>query len=171
MSEPVPLTMSSEIARTGAAHDASFAQATSGQLLRRGAIALAVALYLGAILIGPLAALVVELGRVGIGAALRSLTAPDAVFALRTTLVLTTIAVIVNAVVGTLGAIAVVRHSFRGRALVNALADLPLAVSPVMIGLAFILLFGREGWFAALIHAAGIEVVFAWTGLLIATLF
>ncbi len=154
-----------------ASRDHAAAGLLDGQILRRGAISSVVFIYLGAILLGPLAAMGVELAHVGVLDALRSLLAPDALFALRTSLVLTTIAVVVNAVVGTLGAIAVVRQRFLGRALVNALADLPLAISPVMIGLAFILLFGREGWLSALVTATGIKVVFAWTGLLIATLF
>jgi sulfate transport system permease protein len=96
---------------------------------------------------------------------------PAALAALRMSLWLTAIATLVNAVIGTLGAIAITRQRFFGRALLNALADLPLAVSPVMIGLAFVLLVGRGGWFAPLFDALGIKVLFAFPGLLIATLF
>lgn len=137
----------------------------------RSALAVLVALYLSAVLLGPLAAMGVEIAQIGVLAALRSLTAPNALAALRMSAVLAVLAVSINAVVGTLGAIAIVRHRFAGRALMNALADLPLAVSPVMIGLAFILLFGREGWFAGLVEHTGIKVLFAFPGLLIATLF
>jgi sulfate transport system permease protein len=63
-----------------------------------------------------------------------------------------------------------VRYRFPGRALLSALADLPLAISPVMIGLAFVLLVGRDGLLAAPLAAAGIKVLFAYPGLLIGTL-
>ena len=108
---------------------------------------------------------------VGIGAALRALGTPDALAALRMSLVLTLISAVVNAVVGTLGAIALVRQRFFGRSVVNALADLPLAISPVMIGLAFLLLVGRGGWLAAPLEALGIKVLFAFPGLVLGTLF
>src|SRR6185436_4840080 len=98
----------------------------------------------------------------------RALLAPEALSALRMTLVLTMISVAVNAVVGTLGGIALVRHRFVGRGVINALADLPLAISPVMIGLSFVLLVGRGGWLAAPLEALGIKVLFAFPGLVIA---
>jgi sulfate transport system permease protein len=104
-------------------------------------------------------------------AALKSLLDPNALLALRMTAILTVLSVVINSVVGTLGAVAIVRHRFPLRPLINALSDLPLAVSPVMVGLAFILLFGREGFLAPLTAAVGIKVVFAFTGLLLGTLF
>jgi sulfate/thiosulfate transport system permease protein len=128
-------------------------------------------LYLGAILLGPLAALAVELAQVGLTAAWQALRQPDAVAALEMSLLLTLISVVVNSVVGTLGALAIVRQRFVGRSLVNALADLPLAISPVMIGLAFVLLVGRDGWLSPLLDGWHIKMVFAFPGLVIATLF
>lgn len=139
--------------------------------LGRIALLLIVLAYLGVVLIAPLGALLAQIGKLGLGNMLRSLVQPPALAALRMSLLLTVIATTVNVVVGTLGAIAVTRHRFWGRQLINALADLPLAVSPVMIGLAFMLLVGRGGWFAPLLDAAGIKVLFAFPGLLIATLF
>jgi sulfate transport system permease protein len=108
---------------------------------------------------------------VGLGATLQALAKPNAVAALKMTLLLTAISVVVNTVVGTLGALAIVRQRFVGRALVNALADLPLAISPVMIGLAFMLLVGRDGWLAPALDRIGLKVMFSFTGLVIATLF
>jgi len=102
---------------------------------------------------------------------LASLARPEALEALQMSGVLLVVSLGANAVVGTVGAIAVVRHRFPGRAVVDALADLPLAVSPVMIGLAFVLLVGREGALAPLLDALGAKVVFAFPGLLVATLF
>jgi sulfate transport system permease protein len=139
--------------------------------LGRFALLALVLLYLGAVLLGPLVAIGLEVLDVGLGNALRALTTPDALAALRMTLVLTAIAAAVNTVVGTLGAIALVRQRFPGRAAVNALADLPLAISPVMIGLAFVLLVGRGGWLAAPFEALGIKVLFSFPGLVLGTLF
>jgi sulfate transport system permease protein len=74
-------------------------------------------------------------------------------------------------VFGTLGAIVLVRQHFLLRPLVQALADLPLAVSPVMVGLAFILMFGRSGWLEPLARALHLQMVFSFSGLLLGTLF
>jgi len=137
----------------------------------RAALMIAVLLYLGAALIGPLLALGAELVALGLPTVVRALSRPEALAALRMTLVLTVIAVAVNAVVGTLGAIALTRHRFLGRSVLNALADLPLAISPVMIGLAFVLLLGRGGWLAPLLESLNVKTLFAFPGLVIATLF
>jgi sulfate transport system permease protein len=149
---------------------AASAEAT-GRRLGQLALGCVVLVYLGCVLIAPLGAMAVELTKLGPWTALQSLLEPNALRALRMTLVLTALSVAINAVVGTLGAVAIVRQRFALRAVINALSDLPLAVSPVMVGLAFILLFGREGLLAPLSDAVGIKVVFAFTGLLLGTLF
>lgn len=127
--------------------------------------------YLAVVLVGPMIALVFETGEVGFGEALAAATSPAALDALRMSLLLVAIALVVNSVIGTLGAIALVRHRFIGRGLVSALCDLPLAVSPVMIGLAFLLLVGRDGALSPILDALGLKVVFSFPGLVIATLF
>jgi sulfate transport system permease protein len=139
--------------------------------LGRAALVSGVLLYLGAVLVLPVLALGAQLAKLGFGSVVESLTRPAALSALRMTLVLTALATVINAVVGVMGAIAITRHRFLGRSLINALADLPLAISPVMIGLGFILLFGRNGWLAAPLDALGIKMLFAFPGLLVATLF
>lgn len=130
-----------------------------------------VLVYLGTVLVGPLCALGYELITLGVPAIVESLTQPAALFALRMTLVLTVIAAVVNAIVGTAGALVLTRHRFPGRAIINALADLPLAISPVMIGLAFVLLLGRGGWLAPALDALHIKALFAFPGMVIANLF
>lgn len=142
------------------------AQRATRQLLIGGA-----AFYLLVVLVAPLAGLGVELFRMGVAEPLRSLTEPDALLALRMSLLLTALSVVINAVIGTILAIAIVRHRFPLRGLVNALADLPLAVSPVMVGLSFLLLFGRDGWFIDALDHFDIKVVFAFGGLVLGTLF
>lgn len=130
-----------------------------------------VLLYLLLVLVGPMVALLFETNEVGFGAALAAATSPTALDALGMSLVLVAIALIVNAVMGTLGAIALVRHRFFGREFVSALCDLPLAVSPVMIGLAFLLLVGRDGALSPVLQALELKVVFSFPGLVVATLF
>lgn len=154
------------------------ANARTGQQLARilerygrPALTALVLTYLGVVLLAPLGALLARLLSVGAGPIAAALLQPDALYALGMTLLLTAIAVAVNAVVGTLAAIALVRHRFVGRGLLNALADLPLAISPVMIGLAFVLLVGRGGWLAGPLEALGVRVLFAFPGLVIANLF
>ena len=147
------------------------AASSPGVRAGRAALVALVLLYLGVVLIGPLAALAAEPAELGVLASLRAIVTPDAAAALRMTLVLTLIAVIVNAGVGTAGAIAIVRHRFIGRSLVSALADLPLAVSPVVIGLAFLVLVGRDGLLAPVLDALGVRIVFAFPGLVVAVLF
>lgn len=126
-----------------------------------------VVLYLGLALLVPLAAMAWKAAEAGVGTVAGALVSPDALDALGRSAVLTVIAVTLNLAFGIAGAIVLVRHRFRGRVLVDALVDLPLAVSPVMVGLAFILLWGRGGWFEPL----GVKVAFAFPGLLLATVF
>ena len=137
----------------------------------RGALVFGVLLYLAVVLVGPMVALVMETSEVGFGAALAAVTSTAALGALQMSLILVALALVVNAVVGTVGAIALVRHRFIGRGLVSALCDLPLAVSPVMIGLAFLLLLGRDGTLSPVLETLGLKVVFSFPGLVLATLF
>ena len=134
-------------------------------------IAAFVVLYLIGILVVPLLALVVETVRAGGPALVQALRAPEARFAIVQSLWLTLIAVIVNAVFGVAIALVLVRQHFVGRRALDAIIDLSLAVSPVMIGLAFLLMLGRDGWFWPMLDALGVRVAFAFPGLVIATLF
>jgi sulfate transport system permease protein len=130
-----------------------------------------VVLYLGSILLLPLSAIVVQVFRAGVGPLLRTFDDAAAVHGLRLSFVLAAIAMLANGVVGVAGALVLTRHRFLGRRLLDALVDLPLAVSPVMTGLAFLLLFGRSGWLDPALDAAGWKVAFAFPGLVVATLF
>lgn len=137
----------------------------------RVAIAAAVLIYLLGILVLPLTALVIETAREGLGSAWQAITSAEALVALRRSLLLTAIAVTVNAVVGVGGALVLVRQRFAGRAVLDAVVDLSLAVSPVMIGLAFLLLIGRDGMARPVVEALGLRFAFAFPGLVVATLF
>ena len=78
---------------------------------------------------------------------------------------------VANGIFGIAGALVLTRHRFLGRRVLDALVDLPLAVSPVMTGLAFLLIFGRGGWLAPSLDLLGLKVTFAVPGLILATLF
>jgi sulfate transport system permease protein len=131
----------------------------------------AVALYVSVVLLLPLGALVFEAVQLGLPAIVRGITAPAALSALRLTLVLTVIAVVVNGIFGIAAGLTLVRQRFRGLAVLDATIDLVLAVSPIMIGLAFLLLVGRNGWLSPVLQALDLRVAFAFPGLVLATLF
>ena len=130
-----------------------------------------VAVYLTIVLLAPLAALAWRVVELGLGDVARSLIGREPMEALGRSLILVVIALAANAVFGVLGAIVLVRHRFPGRELLDALVDIPLAVSPVMVGLSYLLVFGRTGWMAPVLNALDIRIAFAFPGLVIATVF
>jgi sulfate transport system permease protein len=127
--------------------------------------------YLALILVVPIVTLVVETLRAGIGVVFTDLLSPAALQSLLRTLSLAAIAVVFNGLFGIAAAIVLVRHRFFGRDVLDALVDLSFAVSPVMVGLAFLLLVGRDGWLAPILQALNVKVAFAYPGLVIATVF
>jgi sulfate transport system permease protein len=127
--------------------------------------------YAVILLLGPLASLVWGAFDQGVSQLVTELTTPDALHALKLTLILSVIATIVNTVVGVCAAWLFVRDDFPGRRFLNGIVDTPFAVSPVIAGFMLILLFGRNGWLAPLADSLGIKVVFALPGMLLATMF
>ncbi|MEW5319250.1 MAG: hypothetical protein WDW38_010413 [Sanguina aurantia] len=87
------------------------------------------------------------------------------------TLLLAVVAVPINSIFGTIAAINITRNDFPGKVLLLSILDLPFSISPVVTGLMLTLLFGRTGWFAAVLRDTGFNVVFAFTGMLLATMF
>ena len=131
-----------------------------------------IALGLTAILLlAPLAVVFAEALREGLPAALASLQEPDARAAIRLTLIVAALAVPLNAVVGFAAAWAIAKFDFRGKALLITLIDLPFSVSPVVAGLALVLLYGSHGLMGAWLQAHDLKIVFALPGLVLATLF
>jgi sulfate/thiosulfate transport system permease protein len=121
--------------------------------------------YLAVLLVAPVGYVFWRTFEHGVGPAWDAVTTPDAVHALKVTLILTAIAVPANTIFGVLCALAIVRHRYPGAGVVNAVVDLPLALSPVVVGLALLLLYGRGGWLG------GHGVVFALPGMVLATIF
>src|SRR6476661_10633314 len=90
-----------------------------------------------------------------------SLTDPNAIHAFKITLILAAIAVPLNTLFGVVCALAIVRRRFPGAGLVNAVVDLPLAISPVVVGLSLFLLYGRTGWFGPWFERHGTQILFS----------
>lgn len=127
--------------------------------------------YLGIVLILPLTALIQQVVTAGFSQLIHALNNANAWHSLNLTLILALIAVIINGTMGIAGALIIVRHRFWGRNFLDSLVDLPLAISPVMTGLAFILIFGRGGFLAPILKALDWKVTFAFPGLVLGTLF
>jgi sulfate transport system permease protein len=121
--------------------------------------------YLAVLLVAPVGYVFWRTFEHGVGPAWEAVTTPDALHALKVTLILTAIAVPANTIFGVLCALAIVRHRYPGAGIVNAVVDLPLALSPVVVGLALLLLYGRGGWLG------GHGIVFALPGMVLATIF
>ena len=126
--------------------------------------------YLAAILLGPIALVFYRTFENGFDAAWAALSSPETINAFKLTLIITAIAVPANTVFGIACALSIVRGKFPGKGIVNAFVDLPLALSPVVVGLSLYLLYGRDGWFGWL-SENGFEVLFALPSMVIATIF
>jgi sulfate transport system permease protein len=135
--------------------------------LRRYVLRLVGLSYLGVLLAAPVGLVFHRAFRHGFGTAWDAVTTPAAKHALLVTLIIAAIAVPANTVFGIVCAIAIVRHRFPGKNIVNVIVDLPLALSPIVVGLAFLLLFGTGGWLDGL----PFDVVFALPGMVLATIF
>ena len=126
--------------------------------------------YLGLLLIAPVGMVFWRAFENGIGPFLDAITSDAALNAFKMTLIIAAIAVPANTIFGILCALAIVRKRFRGKGILNAVVDLPLALSPVVVGLALFLVYAREGWFEFL-QDNGVQIVFALPGMVIATIF
>ena len=127
--------------------------------------------FLAALLIAPLVTVfAVALGS-GIRAYLASLTDPDTRAAIRLTLITTVTVVPLNTLFGVAAAWCIAKFEFRGKSFLTTLIDLPLAVSPVVAGMLYVLLFGLQGWFGGWLQDHDISIVFALPGIIIATMF
>ena len=127
--------------------------------------------YLGAILIAPIAVIAYKTFEPGLGSVWDSVTTPAAISAFWLTVEVAAVAVPLNAILGVLTALALVRGKVPGRRLVEAIIDLPFAISPVVVGLSLILLYGRDGWFGDELASAGVQILFSFPGIALATIF
>jgi sulfate transport system permease protein len=127
--------------------------------------------FLALFLLLPLTVVFVEAFRNGVGPYLQSIREPDAIAALRLTLIAAAFAVPANLIFGVAAGWAIAKFRFPGRTLLTTLIDLPFAVSPVISGMVFILLFGRQGLLGPWVAEQDIRIVFAIPGIVLATMF
>jgi sulfate/thiosulfate transport system permease protein len=137
----------------------------------RGLLVAVALAYVLILLLAPLAGLIFYAFKQGLGVIGQTFTQPDALHAFYLTFLIMLITVVVTTVFGLVVALLLVRDNFPGKRLVSALVDLPLAVSPVIVGLMAVLLFGRGGWFEAFFAARGIQVIFALPSMVLVTIF
>jgi sulfate transport system permease protein len=128
-------------------------------------------LFLAFFLVLPLAAVFIQAFEKGAGYFLKSVLEPDALSAIRLTLLTVAIVVPANVVFGVAAAWAIAKFSFRGKSILTTLIDLPFAVSPVIAGLVYVLVFGAQGWFGPWLIAHNVRIIFAVPGIVLATAF
>ena len=144
--------------------------ATEAPWLRITLIVVVVAV-LGVLLFAPLIAVFYEALREGVGASLATLANPESQSAIRLTLLVAAFAVPLNAVFGVAAAWLITKYSFRGKAILITLIDIPFSVSPVVAGLCIVLTFGANSWAGSWLVAHGLPVVFAVPGIVMASMF
>jgi sulfate transport system permease protein len=131
----------------------------------------AVLLFLALFLFVPLASVFVQALEKGFSAYIAAIREPDALAAIKLTLLAAAISVPLNLVFGVAAAWAIAKFDFRGKSLLTTLIDLPFSVSPVIAGLIFVLMFGLQGWFGPWLDAHQIMILFAVPGIVLATIF
>jgi sulfate/thiosulfate transport system permease protein len=139
--------------------------------LGRYALLAVALLYLIGLVAMPLVVVFVEAFAKGVGSYLRALLDPYALAAMRLTLLTAVIVVPLNLVFGIAAAWAIAKFEFRGKNTLITVIDLPFAVSPVISGLIYVLMFGAQGWFGPWLMAHGIRIIFAVPGIVLATTF
>jgi sulfate transport system permease protein len=137
----------------------------------RVALILTAVAFLTLFLLLPLFAVFTEALRAGLGSFFASIAEPDAVAAMKLTLLVAAIAVPANLIFGLAASWAIAKFEFTGKSVLNTLIDLPFSVSPVISGLVYVLLFGLQGYFGHWLQSEGIQIIFAVPGIVLATVF
>jgi len=144
--------------------------AEDSRTTRAALIAVAIA-YIGIFLLLPLVTVFSSALADGIRAALGAIAEPDALSAIRLTLIVAAIAVPLNAAFGIAAAWSISKFDFRGKSLLVSLIDIPFSVSPVISGLIFVLVFGMQGWLGPWLRNMDVKIIFALPGIVLATVF
>jgi sulfate/thiosulfate transport system permease protein len=127
--------------------------------------------YLALLLLAPLVLIFFKTFEDGIGPPLDAITSPEGLHALKLTLIMVAIAVPINTVFGVGCALLLVRHRWKGNTVIDAVINLPFAISPIVIGLSLFLLYGTDGWFGPALSEAGIKILFSVPGMVLASIF
>lgn len=138
--------------------------------LKKALLGIAVG-YMALVVLLPFVNVFVQAFAQGVGPFLMNLVDADFLHAAKMTLLCAALAVPINTVFGIVAAINITRNEFPGKVLLLSVLDLPFSISPVVTGLVLTLLYGRSGWFAPALKGAGLSVVFAFPGMVLATLF
>ena len=166
MATAIPSTLVVSPAPTGTSP-----RATHDPVWVRWTLTAVALLFLLFFLVLPLAAVFTEALRRGVGAYFAAFRDPDALASIRLTLLAAAIAVPANLVFGVAAAWLIAKFQFRGKSLLTTLIDLPFAVSPVISGLIYVLVFGLQGWFGEWLLDHDIRIIFAVPGIVLATIF
>jgi sulfate transport system permease protein len=145
--------------------------ADRGGGLGRRLLTAAVLAWFALLILVPTLALLRGALAAGFGPFWSAIASVDARRAFRLTLGITLVATAVNTVFGLAFALVLTRHRFLGKTLADGLVDLPFAVSPIIAGLMLVILYGPQGWIGSWLEAAGVRVVYAWPGMVLATIF
>src|SRR6516225_8574721 len=137
----------------------------------RGGLVAGAFIFLALFLLVPLCAVFYEALQKGLGAYFAAFSDPAAQAAIRLTLLVALIAVPANLIFGVAASWAIAKFEFKGKSVLITLIDLPFAVSPVVSGLIYVLLFGLQGWFGPWLQAHDIKIIFAVPGIVLATVF
>jgi sulfate transport system permease protein len=156
---------------SGAVNRVPVSAATTEPPLVRGALIAVALIFLTLFLFVPLAAVFYEALRKGVGVYLAAIIDPYALATIRLTLLSAAIAVPLNMAFGVTAAWAIAKFEFRGKSLLITLIDLPFAVSPVIAGLIYVLLFGAQGWLGPWLGEHDLKIIFAVPGIVLATVF
>jgi sulfate transport system permease protein len=143
---------------------------TEPRWVRRTLIGVALA-FMSLFLFVPLATVFFEAFRKGVGVYVAAITDPDALSAIKLTLVATGISVPLNLAFGVAAAWSITKFDFRGKSVLLTLIDLPFSVSPVIAGLIYVLIFGLQGWFGEWLRDHDLKIIFAVPGIVLATVF
>jgi len=165
-----PLVSNAPAPRAGTPPRSVVAATAEPVWVRRALIAVAL-LFLSFFLFVPLVAVFFEAFKKGVEVFVAAITEPDAVSAIKLTLIAAAIAVPLNLMFGVAAAWCIAKFDFRGKNLLLTLIDLPFSVSPVIAGLIYVLIFGLQGWFGEWLRDHDLKIIFALPGIVLATVF
>ncbi|HEX6751960.1 MAG TPA: sulfate ABC transporter permease subunit [Solirubrobacterales bacterium] len=127
--------------------------------------------YLGLLLLAPVAMIFYKTFEHGLGPPVEAMTSPEALHSIQLTLLMVAVAVPLNTIFGVGCALLLVRHKWKCNAVIDAIINLPFAISPIVVGLALFLLYGNDGWFGPTMAEWGITVLFDWPAMVLASIF
>jgi sulfate/thiosulfate transport system permease protein len=127
--------------------------------------------YLGLLLLAPVAMIFYKTFEHGLGPPIEAMTSPEAIHSIQLTLLMVAVAVPLNTIFGVGCALLLVRHRWWGNGVVDAIINLPFAISPIVVGLSLFLLYGNDGWFGPTLAEWGVSILFDWPAMVLASIF